>query len=83
MPKTPPRRSMRTSPEAARSITEPMKKFIPTGTPSIDSTCLRNACIPEIKVRVPRVKGIRSAAQSKVLVWPSLRRAVSHAVVTR
>src|ERR1700730_13544401 len=35
-PKAPPRTSMRMSPAAASSITEPRKKCIPVGTPSFD-----------------------------------------------
>src|SRR5258707_7946146 len=40
-PKTPPRTSMRTSPAAASRHTEPMKKTIPTGTPSCELAPLR------------------------------------------
>lgn len=82
-PRTPPRSSMRTSPAAASSITEPMKKVIPTGTPSCELAPLRTTCRPFIQVRMPSAKGIRSTTQSKRLVSPSLRLAVSHAVPMR
>jgi len=72
-PKTPPRTSMRKSPAAASSITEPMKKLIPTGTPSCELAPLRTTFRPFIQVRIPSAKGIRSTIQSKRLVSPSLR----------
>jgi hypothetical protein len=83
VPKTPPRTSMRTSPAPASSITEPMKKVIPTGTPSCELAPLRTTFKPVIQVRIPSVKGIRSTTQSKRLVSPSLRLAVSHPVPMR
>jgi hypothetical protein len=94
-PVTPPRNSMRTSPAAASSITEPMKKVIPTGTPSCELAPLRTTLMPIIQVRIPSASGISSTTQnvkmtapgtareehqSKRLVSPSLRLAVSHAV---
>src|ERR1700734_1760956 len=82
-PKTPPRTSMRTSPAPASSITEPMKKVIPTGTPSCELAPLLTTLRPFIQVRIPSVKGIRSTTQSKRLVSPSLRLAVSHPVAMR
>src|SRR6267378_192906 len=82
-PETPPRTSMRTSPAAASSITEPMKKLIPTGTPSCELAPLRTTLRPFIQVRIPSAKGISSATQSRRLVSPSLRLAVSHAVPIR
>src|SRR5882724_12844511 len=51
-PKTPPRTSMRTSPAAASSITEPMKKDIPTGTPSCELAPLLTTLRPFIQVRI-------------------------------
>jgi hypothetical protein len=81
--KTPPRTSMRMSPAAASSITEPMKKVIPTGTPSCELAPLRTTLIPFIQVRIPSAKGIRNKTQSKPLVSSSLRLAVSHAVPIR
>ena len=83
VPRTPPRTSMRTSPAPASSITEPMKKVIPTGTPSCELAPLRTTLRPFIQVTVPSAKGIRSTTQSKPLVSPSLRLAVSHAVPIR
>jgi hypothetical protein len=82
-PETPPRTSMRTSPAPASSITEPMKKVIPTGTPSGELAPLLTTFRPFIQVRIPSVKGIRSKTQSKRLVSPSLRLAVSHPVPMR
>src|SRR5580704_11745304 len=70
VPKTPPRTSMRRSPAPASSITEPMKKVIPTGTPSSELAPLRTTFKPVIQVRIPSVKGIRRTAQSKRLVFP-------------
>src|SRR6266571_9318973 len=81
--KTPPRTSMRMSPAAASTITDPMKKCIPTGIPSVDLAWTYTTCRPEIQRPIPTSKGIRSAPQSKRLVSPSPRLAVSHAVVTR
>jgi len=82
-PRTPPRTSMRRSPAPASSITEPMKKVIPTGTPSCELAPLRTTFRPFVQVRIPSAKGIRSTTQSKPLVSPSLRLAVSHAVPMR
>src|SRR5258707_14389180 len=82
-PATPPRTSMRTSPTAASSITEPMKRIIPTGTPFWELAPLRTTLRALIQVRIPSAKGIRSTAQSKRLVSPSLRLAVSQAVPIR
>src|SRR5467141_2174019 len=82
-PRTPPRTTMRTSPAAVSRHTEPMKKFIPTGTPSGEPAPLRTTLIPFIQRRIPSAKGISSATQSKRLVSPSLRLAVSHAVPIR
>src|ERR1700679_211721 len=56
-PTTPPPTSIRTSPAAASSITEPIKKDIPTGTPSGEPSPLRTIEIPFIQVRIPNVKG--------------------------
>ncbi len=67
-PATPPRTSMRTSPAAASSITEPMKRIIPTGTPFWELAPLRTTLRALIQVRIPSAKGIRSTAQSKRLV---------------
>lgn len=83
VPEMPPRKSMRTSPVADSSITEPMKKCIPAGTPSLGGPGVRSFSSPETHVRMPRDKGISSAAQSSLLVSPSARRTVSHAVNTR
>ena len=80
VPATPPRRSMRTSPAAASSSTEPRKKFIPTGTPSLGAPGLRIFSTPENQSRRPSAKGISSATQSNLFVVPSVPRAVSHAV---
>lgn len=55
-PRTPPRTSMRTSPAPASSITEPMKKVIPTGTPSCELAPLRTTFRPVIQVRIPRAE---------------------------
>src|SRR6266481_2296187 len=82
-PRTPPRASMRTSPAAASRHTEPMKKIIPTGTPSCELAPLRTTLTPVIQLRMPFARGISSATQSKRLVSPSLRLAVSHAVPIR
>jgi hypothetical protein len=41
---------------------EPMKKVIPTGTPSCELAPLRTTLIPFIQVRIPSAKGISSAS---------------------
>ena len=82
-PKTPPRRSTRTSPAAASRQMEPMKKLIPTGTPFCEVAPLRSTSIPFAQVKMPSVRGISSATQSIRLVSPSLRLAVSHPVPIR
>jgi len=48
------------SPAAASSITEPMKKCIPTGTPSVDLAWPYTSCRPETQRPIPTSKGIRS-----------------------
>jgi hypothetical protein len=54
VPRTLPRTGMRMLPPAqASSITEPMKKDIPTGTPSCELALLRTTFRPFIQVRIP------------------------------
>ena len=83
VPRTPPLTSMRTSPAAARRHTEPMNRCMPAGTPYLDPSGVRKASRPFIHPRMPIVRGISSATQSKRLVSPSLRLAVNHAVPIR
>ena len=78
--KRPTRKSMRMSPAAASSITEPMKKVIPTGTPFCELAPIRTTLIPFSQVRIPSTNGIKSTTQSNQPVSPFLRLAVSHAV---
>ena len=82
-PETPPRTSMRRSPAAASIITEPIKKFISAGTPSLGGKGLPSFSIPETYVVIPPNEGIKSASQSSLLVCQSARPAVSHAVRMR
>jgi hypothetical protein len=62
-PRTPPLSSMRRSPAPASSITEPMKKVIPTGTPSCEVAPLRTTFMPFIQVRTPSAKGIKNPVE--------------------
>ena len=80
VPETPPRRSMRTSPAAASSITEPRKRFIPAGTPSLDGPELLIFSIPASQFRTPTAKGISTTTQPNLFAPPFVCRAVHHAV---
>ena len=51
--------------------------------PYLDPSGVRKASRPFIHPRMPIVRGISSATQSKRLVSPSLRLAVNHAVPIR
>jgi hypothetical protein len=69
-PKTPPRTSMRRSPAPTSSMTVPMKKLMPTGTPFSEVAPLRKTRMPFIHVRTPSATGITSAAQSRTCWFP-------------
>jgi len=78
-PETPPRTSMRTSPAAASSITEPMKKLIrPERRPANFARCARLNAIHS------REDAERQGNQEQDPIntarFPSLRRAVNQAV---
>jgi hypothetical protein len=74
---------MRTSPAPASRTTVAMKKFMAAGTPSWNVPGLVTLCIPLIRMLTPIPTGTRVAAQSNLLVFCFLPRAVNHAVVTR
>ena len=81
-----PRKSMRRSPAAASSATEPRKKNIPNipgGTPLNDLVGFFAAAIPFMNRTIPNANANKRAPHSITLESPFRRLAVNHPVVTR